>query len=755
MRVRYLLVATVVAASGLPLAGAHAAAPTGAATPALNWTIPSAGWNRSSSPVIANLYGNGVAETVVGHEDGYVSVLDVNGHELPGWPQPALMNSTSPTAIDSSPAVADLNRNGKTEIIVGVGSVWQPNHNGGVIVYHSDGTVQCRFQTQDTFNEWTGGGPSGYSNGVFSTPAIGDVTGSGYPDIVFGSWDHYVHAIDRNCHELPGFPYFVDDTIWSSPALYNVDHDGRMDIFIGNDQSIGGPDSWAGGEIRALDWQNGAVRELWRRNISDVIQSSPAIAVLTGNGRPDVVVGAGNFYNNPDGHRVWAFDATTGATVPGWPVLTGGVTFSSPALGDLTGNGQSDVVIGSSDGFVQAYNGSGGRLWATRLQFNGGPGGPVTASPIIADMNGDGHNDVGVGNDWGFFILDGRTGHILSELNTWKSYEAAGAVGSFGPSGWHLIVSGFDTPHRTSTLASYSIPPPGTPPPWPMFHRTPTRIGAPASGGNPLPPNQCWPSSNPAPHPSSASAAGYWFVDRTGAIYSFGAAHYLGGLPGLGPTGGAAALTASPNGNGYWILSPSGGVFSFGAAQFHGSMGGRPLNAPIIGMSATVTGHGYWLLGRDGGVFSFGDARFYGSTGGIHLNAPVIAMAPTATGHGYWLLAADGGVFSFGDARFYGSTGGIHLNAPVISMAAGPGAVGYWLLASDGGVFSFRVPFYGSVPGTGLCAMPSSRQIRSSMTGHGYWLLASNGDVFHFGDAQYFGSYTSLNSPATDIAILR
>ena len=27
------------------------------------------------------------------------------------------------------------------------------------------------------------------------------------PDIVFGSWDHYVHAIDHNCHELSGFPY--------------------------------------------------------------------------------------------------------------------------------------------------------------------------------------------------------------------------------------------------------------------------------------------------------------------------------------------------------------------------------------------------------------------------------------------------------------------------------------------------------------------------------------------------------------------
>ena len=452
---------------------------------------------------------------------------------------------------------------------------------------------------------------------------------------------------------------------------------------------------------------------------------------------------------------MWAFDAATGANLPGWPVTTGGVTFSSPALGDLDGDGRPDVVIGSSDGVLHALKGNGGHLWAVHLPFNTRPGGAINASPIIADMNGDGHNDVGVGNDWGFFILDGRTGAILSKVNTFKSYGVGRGrrlrLGGLAPDRLGLqhaqphdharVVLDTDT-RRHATVAD--VPP----------HRGPHRRAA--ERLSPCwPPNQCRASSNPVPHESAASGAGYWFVDTKGAIYSFGDATFKGGLPGLGATGGAAALTASPGTNGYWILSPSGGVFSFGGAAFHGSMGGRQLNAPIIGMSATRSGKGYWLLGRDGGVFSFGDASFHGSMGGRHLNAPIIAMTPTTTGKGYWLLAADGGVFSFGDARFFGSTGGIHLNKAVISMAAGPGGVGYWLLASDGGVFSFHVPFYGSVPGSGLCTTPTSRQIRSSSTGHGYWLLATNGLVFHFGDARYFGSYTHVTSPAIDIAILR
>ena len=83
------------------------------------------------------------------------------------------------------------------------------------------------------------------------------------------------------------------------------------------------------------------------------------------------------------------------------------------------------------------------------------------ASPIIADMNGDGRNDVGVGNDWGYFVVDGPTGNEMYSVNEFYSLEAAAAVGDFGNLGWRLIVSAFDTPNNNTRIQAYQIPGPG------------------------------------------------------------------------------------------------------------------------------------------------------------------------------------------------------------------------------------------------------------------------------------------------------
>ncbi|MGD0810377.1 MAG: hypothetical protein ABSA91_11815 [Acidimicrobiales bacterium] len=196
-------------------------------------------------------------------------------------------------------------------------------------------------------------------------------------------------------------------------------------------------------------------------------------------------------------------------------------------------------------------------------------------------------------------------------------------------------------------------------------------------------------------------------------------------------------IASTADGRGYWLVNSSGGVFSFGDAKFFGSMARTRLNKRVVGMAATADGRGYWLVGADGGVFAFGDATFDGAA--RHLKAPVVGIEGSPSGKGYWLVARDGGVFAFGDAHFYGSAHNRHLLGGVVGMAATPSGDGYWLTTAHGQVVAFgRAGKYGSLrlkhlkaPIVGMAPAPAGR---------GYWLVARDGGVFAFGNAKFMGS---------------
>jgi hypothetical protein len=502
------IVATAVFA--LLAAGLTTASPAGAAElyPE-SWEKSFNGWNRSSSPVIADIDADGQNEVVVGHQDGLLRAYEADGslkwstRAVPGV-NAGCNGQSGASAIDSSAAVADLDLDGTPEVVIGVGSTWARNQNGGVIAFDGvTGAIEWRTALgRDMGNVWDNTpNRDGWCEGVFTTPAIGDVDGDGFPDVTFASWDFFIWSVDRNGNPLPGFPFDNDDSVWSSPALFDVDNDGDMEIFIGGDTTPGGLYDHLGGVLRALDWTPSGVVNLWNAEANEVFHSSGAIGDINNDGRVEIVIGTGHNWriecaagnalcrtgDGSDTNKLFAFHLHDGSPVPGFPVTHGGTVIGSPALGDIDNDGELEVVIGSEDTFVYAWNGDGTRLWRAQTDDNDGhpaigPG-AFAAGPVIADLQGDGRQDIAIGSGTSLALLDGATGNSLEAGVFWndrvgfaESYEAAPAVGVLNGKR-HLVIAAFDTPNNTSRLAAYELPNSSATDAWPMFGRDAARSG--------------------------------------------------------------------------------------------------------------------------------------------------------------------------------------------------------------------------------------------------------------------------------------
>jgi hypothetical protein len=455
--------------------------------------FPRAAWNRSigpthlSSPVVADVNLDGHPDIVTADLSGWVHVLDGRtGGDLRGWPRPVQVNPGQTVAVEASPTVADLDKDGRKEIIVGAGSLERRGQQGGVVVFRGNGTVRWRVKTMTIENQ----------SGVITTPAVGDVNGDGVREVVFGSWDHRLYVVNRSGHALPGFPMDTLDTLWSSPALYDVGNIGRMDIFVGGDASPGGPCggwSWAGILRRIRVTPRGPVVK-WSRCQHQIFQSSPAIGDIGSDGRMEIVIGTGT---GPSGdaratNTLKAFRLGDGSKVPGWPVTLNGPIFGSPVIGDVNGDRKRDVVVAAcarcNRGRVWAFSGRGKMLWSIAPGATQGSFTEFLSTPILVDLDGKGVNDVAVGQAGQFYFLHGKSGRRLYrpiEVN--RVTQNSAAVANFGRGyGWRLITQtwrpqGDGRPiHGAGKVSSYRLPKaPIRTPSWPQWRQNGNHTASP------------------------------------------------------------------------------------------------------------------------------------------------------------------------------------------------------------------------------------------------------------------------------------
>jgi hypothetical protein len=632
-------------------------------------------------------------------------------------------------------SAADTNGDGTPELFVGSGSYNSYNlasNRGALYSFTAGGALRWRVVEPSPGAAYA---PTYPDSPVHSTPVIGDIVGDGVPDVYAGTLGLQSWAFNEGGNPLPGaWPYYQNDTIFSSPALADVTGIGHSQLVVGGDASPA-PGNPAGGRLRILDGGGNAV---WQFNTDEIIRSSPAVGKVAGNGQNQIVFGTGDYWLQnhasaglpvpQDSTRVFVLNPD--GTLHCRSADLTKITFGSPALADVNGDGRLDIVIGTelqNTGDVWALDGNTCQeMWHTAV-----PGGSVYGGVVTANLDGNagGAQDVLVPTGAGVYAYNGRTGTPLFTIGIGDgiSYANSPLVVDEGSGRLAIYLAGTNAGSGNGIVSKYILSTGAGigASAWPMFHKDARHTGS--WTNPPLAQNLC------------TTPGGYWEVAADGGIFSYCSAAFHGSTGAIRLAQPIVGMAPTPDGGGYWLVASDGGIFAFGNATFYGSTGNLVLAKPIVGMTPTPDGGGYWLVASDGGIFAFGNATFYGSTGNLALVQPVVGMSTTPTGHGYWLVARDGGIFAYGDARFVGSTGAIQLAQPIVGMARTSDGGGYWFVASDGGIFAFgNAPFYGSTgnihlnqPIVAMSATPN---------GHGYWLAAADGGIFSFGNAPFFGS---------------
>jgi hypothetical protein len=348
-------------------------------------------------------------EVVAGtdHQNGFLNRLRAwcyDGRAVSGFPVPDIAVCQMPAAL------GDVNRTGRPEIGTGFdlnnsrvnlvyasGTVMNgwPQDGGrpGSLYYHGipvlsdvDGdSVMEVFSGGGRLNGWdTAGGvlPGWPKAREFSSPAAADIDHDGLPELVAVAGES-LFVFDGDGAVLSGWPVGLGGTGGSTfPVCGDVNGDDRLEIAV-----------VVGTRLFCVD-DSGQVLAGFPKTLSGSYASSPVLGDLDADGRPDIVVLSGNFPTNTIVNVV-RYDGTSPA---GWPKNIGGYVFrqfNAPVVGDVSGDGSPDVVLGlenCNDGYerLYAWSGSGSTLagWPKLLRDIYGYG--ITGSPFLGDMNNDG-----------------------------------------------------------------------------------------------------------------------------------------------------------------------------------------------------------------------------------------------------------------------------------------------------------------------------------------------------------------------------
>lgn len=243
-----------------------------------------------SSPALADLNGDNRNELVFATADGFVHALDAGGAELPGWPvrgdRPGFVSAHAETpAIAGGEVPADLGGAFLASVAVGdadgngISEVYAADFEGKVYGWSSRGR---RILTEESNPAFSGKPLTPFENvregklnrtqhGFFGSPVLADLDGDGRRELIAAAMDRHVYAwrtedrrprVPGGAPQVEGFPVLVVDpdkveevdpathavtfeadsgsaaqgAIIDTPAVGDIRGDGRPEIVVGTNE---------------------------------------------------------------------------------------------------------------------------------------------------------------------------------------------------------------------------------------------------------------------------------------------------------------------------------------------------------------------------------------------------------------------------------------------------------------------------------------------------------------------------------------
>jgi hypothetical protein len=730
-----------------------------------------------SSPATGDVTGDGQPDVVVGGMDGCAYIFPTGG----GGPLGCLYTGAGP--VEASPLLYDFDHDGTLDVLAANATT------GDLFVFR--GKTWQRLFHQTTDPSWWG------AHGIFGTPAVGDLNHDGAIDIVATSIDTHVYAwrytgAPNNAPLL--FRTWVYDSMFSSPVIADIDRDGLPEIVFGADMDRYQGAPYPPGGLLWVLRHDGSVKPGWPRALpGQTIWSTPAVTDINGDGSPDIVVGTGLNFPAPAGKFVYALNSG-GYALPGWSrggtpgVPVNGAVMASPAVASVAGVGKVTVVA-MEGGYITAINPDGSPRWTQcGASFGCGNGLPTHGSVSIADVYNEGRPTVVAALEMDLKTFDLETGQVretqplkfdASGHNDWQHRNfapgSAPTIASIGGQAVIGVATTFDGNNNGARDAGDSLAvylwKTGTPlgsAEWPTFKNNPCRTGTmvpcdttpptvpgvvAAASPSTVPTDVGWSSNDPGPNASgvasydtfvSADNGPYapWLARTTATsarLYGLAGHNYrvavvardrAGNVSGAGVTsltftseahgpftaayttasnGGLGALGSVPlqgdaiagrlargiavlrNGTGGYTVDAWGGVHPFGAAPRVATSAYWRGWDIVRGVAVNADGSGYTLDGF-GGLHSFGGAAVprapYWRGWDIARGVALLPSSKKQSPAGY-VLDAFGGVHPFGGAPAVSVSGYWRGWAIVRGIAVDPGGPGGYVLDAFGGVHPF------------------------------------------------------------------